>query len=540
MAGLLRERAVGHFLGLSLAADAYAAAFRIPNLLQNLLGEGVLSASFIPVQVGLVDAGRRQDAGRLAGTVLGLLSVVAGGFALLFVVGADVVVALLTPGKDAAFRALAADLLRIIAPGIALLVISAWCLGVLNAERQFFRSYVAPVAWNLAQVVVLVVAGVVLLDDPLSPPEQGDLVTSLARALAAGTVLGGLLQVLVQLPAVRRLLPGVRPTLGPITDEVRRVVRAFVPVVTGRGVVQLLGFLDLLLASLLAGTALATLQKVQLLALLPVSLFGMSVAAAELPELSGAGARDRDTLGARLDAGLARIAFYVLPSAVGFVVLGDLLVGAVLQTGAFDADDTLLVWVVLIGSCVGLVATTSSRLLQSMLYGAGDARSPARLAVLRVVVGGALGALLMLQLDRVLLTDTGLQLLPGASLPAFTPLPASVRAAPAGLHLGALGLTLASGLSAWLEFRLLRQLVELRLERPVRAGGTERRGLLLATAASVLTALAMRALVGDLPTPVAALLAVAGVAVVHTLVASALGVTEGRHLVGVVRRRVGR
>ena len=548
VSGLVRQRALTHFLGLSSAAEAYAAAFRIPNLLQNLLGEGVLSASFIPVQVKLIDAGRRDDARRLAGTVLGLLAAVAGGLALLFVLAAEPIVTLLTPGKPESFRALAATLLRIVAPGLALLVLSAWCLGVLNSERRFFLSYVAPVVWNLAQVVVLVTVGVLLLDDPLAPPSAAEaasdpaaaaLLERLAAALAVGTVVGGALQLAVQLPAVRTLLPGVRPRLGPITAEVRQVVRAFVPVVSSRGVVQLLGFADLVLASLLAGAAIAVIQNVQVLALLPVALFGMAVAAAELPELSSAGPDDAAQVAGRLDTGLARIAFYVLPTAVGFVLLGDLLVGAVLQTGAFRPEDTLLVWVVLIGSALGLVATTSSRLLQSVLYGGGDTRGPARIAIVRVVVSLVLGALLMLQLDRVVLLADGPALLQGASLPAFSPLPQDVRTGSELIHIGALGLTLGAGVSALVEFRLLRQLVELRLGVVVRAGGSERGGLLLATTGAAGAALLVRQLVDGLPIVPAAFVAVTVVAVVHIGLAAAAGVSEGRALLDLARRRAG-
>jgi len=210
----------------------------------------------------------------------------------------------------------------------------------------------------------------------------------------------------------------------------------------------------------------------------------------------------------------------------------------VLQTGAFDADDTLLVWVVLIGSAFGMVATTSSRLLQSVLYGGGDARAPARIAIVRVVISLALGAMLMLQLDRVVLLADGPALLGGASLPAFGPLPVDVRTTSELVHLGALGLTLGAGVSAVVEFRLLRELVQLKLGVAVRAGGSERGGLLLATTGAAGTALLVRQVVDGLPILPAALVAVAVVAAVHILLAAAAGVSEGRALVALARRRL--
>ncbi|MFP5308500.1 MAG: murein biosynthesis integral membrane protein MurJ [Actinomycetes bacterium] len=543
LSGLVRERAVGYFLGRSFAADAFVAAFRIPNLLQNLLGEGVLSASFIPVYSRLLHEGRDEEAARTAGAVLGLLSATAGAVALLAVLAAGPVIGLLTPGIEPATRELAVTLLRLIAPGIALLVVSAWCLGVLNSHRRFFLSYAAPVVWNLAQIVALVAAGVLLLDDLGAPEAAGaDVLAGIARALAVGTLVGGLLQVLVQLPTVRGLAGGLRPSLRRDLPGVRDTLRAFGPVVAGRGVVQLLTFVDLVLASLLATGALTALQKAQILALLPISLFGMSVAAAELPELSTAGPDDRARLGRRLDAGLERIAFFVLPTVVAFVVLGDHVVGALFQTGAFDRRDTQVVWLVLAGATVGLVATTSSRLLQSALYGTGDTRGPATLAVVRVVLAGALGALLMLQLDRVVLTDTGigLGLAPGATLPAFTPLPADVRASTTLAHLGAAGLTLASGATAWVEFRLLRELVLLRLGHDVRAGGAARGRLLASAGVAAVVALASRVLVAGLHPVPAAVVAVGLTGGVYVAVAAFLGVTEARVLLDQVHRRVTR
>lgn len=540
VSGLLRERAVGHFLSLTPAANAFAYAFRIPNILQNLLGEGVLSASFIPVHVRLLEDGREEDARRLAGTVLGLLAAVAGSAAVAMVLLAEPLASLLAPGKDQAFQELVASLLRIVAPGLALLVISAWCLGVLNSHRRFFLSYVAPVVWNLAQIVLLVVAGIMLLEDPTAPcgptPDLAcsapdAVLASLARALAWGTLVGGALQVLVQVPTVRGLVPGVRPRLGPIGPDVREVVRAFVPVVTGRGVVQLATFVDLVLASLLAGAALATLQKVTILAVLPVSLFGMAVAAAELPELSSAGARaDLASVRRRVDDGLQRAAFYVLPTVIGFIVLGDVLVAALLGSGAFGPSESRLVWLVLIGSTVGLLATTSSRLLQSMLYGGGDTRSPARIAILRVVVSSVVGLVLMFQFDRFQLVASGVALADGASLPAFGPVAPRLRELDDVFRLGALGITAAASVGALLEYRLLRELVERRTQGRVRIGGSGRWRLFAAGTAALVVAVLVRPVVTELTPVLGGAIAVAAVAAAHIGAGLALGVDEARAL----------
>lgn len=540
LVGLVRERAFSHFLGLSFAADAFAAAFRIPNLLQNLLGEGVLSASFIPVYARLLDEDEETAAGRVAGAVAGLLALVAGTAVLLLVALAGPLTDLLAAGYPDATRALSADLLRIIAPGIGLLVLSAWCLGILNSHRRFFLSYVAPALWNVAQIAVLVVAGWVLLEDIASPGEAATaVVADLARALAWGTVLGALLQLGIQLPSVRRLVHGLRLSLDRDDPGVRRVLRAFWPVVTGRGVVQLLGFVELTLASFLVVGSVAALLKAQLLFLLPISLFGMSVAAAELPALSTPSAQERDALERRLNAGLERIAFFVVPTVVVYLLLGDLVVGAIFRSGAFDATDVRVVWLVLAGFCVGLVANTSSRLLQSALYGAGDTRTPATLAVLRVVIAASIGYLLMLQFDRITV-EGGFSLLPGTSLPAFAPLPAPVREAADHPHLGALGLSLAAGMSAWVEYRLLREAVHARFGRVVRAGGGAMPRILASALPAAVVAVGARVAVADLHPLVAAAVALPLTGAVYVAVASRIGVGEARALVDAVVRRLRR
>ncbi len=540
LAGFLRERAVGHFLGLSFAADAFAAAFKIPNLMQNLLGEGVLSASFIPVYTRLLDEERHEEAGKVAGAVAGLLFVVAGGISLVAALFARPVLEVVTPGLRGETLELAVALMPVIAPGIAVLVLSAWCLGILNSHRRFFLSYVAPVIWNLAQIVAIVAAGAILLPDLLQPGAASDAtLADLTRALAWGTLAGGVLQFAVQLPSVLRLTRGLRPSLDVSLPGVRQTIRAFGPIVAGRGIVQLLSFLDVALASLLAGSAIAALTKAQMLYLLPISLFGMSVAAAELPAMSTASAQQRDRLADRLDAGLERIAFYVVPSAVGLTILGDVLVGAAFRTGNFRREDVLLVWVILIGFCVGLVASTSSRLLQSALYGGGDTRTPAILAVLRVVVAGALGVALMLQLDRVVI-DGGLRLIDGASLPAFRPLPADLREGTGLPHLGALGLSLAAGVSAWLEYQLLRRRLRRQLDRPIRAGGRARGAIVAGGAVAVVVAAVLRPVVDGLHPLLGAAVAVPTVGVAYLAVTHRLGVDEARALTRQVRSRLPR
>ncbi|MGH9193354.1 MAG: lipid II flippase MurJ, partial [Acidimicrobiales bacterium] len=248
--GLIRESVIANYLGTGPAGDAFRAALRIPNLLQNLLGEGVLSASFIPVYARLRAEGREQEAGHVAGAVAGLLVALTGVLSVIGMVLAEPLTRLLVPGFNDAYRFdLTVQLVRIIFPGIGFLVLSAWCLGVLNSHRRFFLSYVAPVLWNAAQIAALVSVGLTTSNT-----------RTLAYAVSWGVLIGGILQFGVQIGPVRRLLGGVHLSLDTANASVRSVLARFGPVVMGRGVVQVMGYVDLLLASYLATGAVASLQ----------------------------------------------------------------------------------------------------------------------------------------------------------------------------------------------------------------------------------------------------------------------------------------
>jgi putative peptidoglycan lipid II flippase len=530
LSGLVREIVITSLLGVSAAADAFKAALRIPNLLQNLLGEGVLSASFIPVYAKLVDDGEddpeaRAEAGRLAGAIAGLLCALVAVLVVLGVLLARPLTRVLTPGFDGERLDLAVDLLRIMFPGIGFLVLSAWCLGVLNSHRRFFLSYVAPVLWNVAQIVVVVAVAI-----------AGASPAGLATGLAWGVVLGGAVQLGVQLPAVRSLVGGIRLSLDRRRESVRSVLSRFGAVFVGRGVIQLVGYLDLVLASLLAVGAVSAMTYAQVLYLLPISLFGMAVAAAELPELSRLGAAGRAAIRRRLAGGMDRITFYVAFTVAMYIAAGDVIVGALLQRREFGADDTRLVWFALAAFSLGLLATTRSRLLQNGLYALDRPRVVARIAVTRVVLSAGIGALLMFPLDRFAVVDGALERADGF----WGQLPDAIRLLPDGPpRLGIVGLALGAAVSSWVEYRLLRGALAWRLGRMPRTGPDTRWALVAAVAAGVLAA-GLRAATGDLPSLLSAVVVVGGAGLTYLVITATFGVSEATALTGRVRTVLGR
>ncbi|MGI8876175.1 MAG: murein biosynthesis integral membrane protein MurJ, partial [Egibacteraceae bacterium] len=459
LTGLVREAVMAGYLGTSVAADAFRAAMRIPNLMQNLLGEGVLSAAFIPVYSRLLAEGRDDDAGKVAGAIAGLLAALTGVLVLVGVILAGPLTDVIAAGMSGERRDLTVRLVRILFPGVGFLVLSAWCLGVLNSHRRFFLSYVAPVIWNVAQITALAGAAWWLARGGEEPA-----LATLATALAVGAAIGGVLQFAVQLPTVLALSRGLRLSLRRDLTGVRQAIGAFGPVLAGRGVVQLSAFLDTLLASFLAVGALSALGYAQALYLLPISLFGMSIAAAELPELSSMDRADRPALSKRVQRGLRQIAFLVTPVVVIYLVAGGAVVQALFQRGEFSADARTLVWLVLAGYAIGLPASTSSRLLQSALYGLDRPSIPARISAVRVLLSALIGVTLMFQLDRVAIDAGGLALV--GDLPAFSPLPGEVAEGGGPLRPGAAGPSLAAGTTAWLKSGLLHRALSVRRVPP--------------------------------------------------------------------------
>src|SRR5215813_1870451 len=153
LTGLVRDRIFAHYFGITYVADAFKAALRIPNMLQNLFGEGVLSASFIPVYARLLAEKDREEAGRVAGAVFSLLAMITSVLVLVGVLATPYIIDVIAFGFKGETRRLAIQLVQILFPGVGLLVMSAWCLGILNSHRRFFLPYVSPVVVNAVFIV---------------------------------------------------------------------------------------------------------------------------------------------------------------------------------------------------------------------------------------------------------------------------------------------------------------------------------------------------------------------------------------------------
>ncbi|MDE3152993.1 MAG: murein biosynthesis integral membrane protein MurJ [Gemmatimonadota bacterium] len=498
--GLVRQSLVARYLGATIASDAWVMAFKIPNVLQNLFGEGALSAAFIPVYARLIARGEDEAADRLAGAVAAMLAVVVSVIVLAGIAAAPLLTYVIAPGFTGEKRALTVELVRILFPGMGLLVLFAWGLGVLNSHRRFLVSYTAPMAWNVVMIAGLLWWG--------RDADKGHVVTMVAWA----SVVGSLFQFLFTVPSVRAVAPHVRIAFDSGSEHVRAVFRAFGPAFLSRGVVQISSFVDQILTSLLPNGAVAIFGYAFTLYLLPVSLFGTSVSVAELPEMSRV-AHDGDEaasmLRGRIDAGLRRIAFLVVPSAVAFVAIGDVMVRLIFQHGEFTALDTVYTWAVLCGSAVGLLAGTLGRLYSSTYYALRDTRTPLRFAVVRLLLTTLLGAAFALLVPRMLGIDP---------------------------RWGVAGLSASAGVAAWVEFLLLRS----RLNRRIGSTGLSGRYAAtlwgLAVASAGVAVLVQRATLAWRPM-VAGILVIAVYGTAYLGGAMALQVREARGVLGGLGRR---
>jgi putative peptidoglycan lipid II flippase len=461
--GFVREMATAFFFGVSAYADVFRIALRAPNLLQNLLGEGTISAAFIPIYSRMLEEGREQDAGRFAGAIFGLVLSVASTLVLLGIAFAPVITGFFVPGwiDDAARVSfgeievnrfdLTVRAVRIVFPMTGILVLSAWALGVLNSHRRFFLPYFAPVFWNVAIIAAMFIADAVV-GGPFSAQLSGtvapDQLTRILFAAFFGALIGGILQFGVQLPLVFRLLRHFKFSVSLQAPGVKQAVKAVGPVIAGRGVVQFSGYIDMVFASLLMAGAISAVGYAQTLYLLPISLFGMSIAASELPELSRISEARFDTFMLRLDRSLRQILFVTVPTVVAYVGLGYLIAAILYRRGNFGVSENWLVYFVLAGYSIGLLPATATRLMQNAFYALTDTRTPARTAIVRVVVSAVVALPLMFFFDRYAVAETlGLRS-GGEKL----------------LYFGAVGLALGSTIGAWVEILMLRHALVRRVD----------------------------------------------------------------------------
>jgi putative peptidoglycan lipid II flippase len=499
IAGLVREIVAASYFGTSGAASAFTLAFQIPNLIRALVADAALSSAFVPVFSDLLEHKRRREALQLASALAGLLLVVLGAIALLFIWLAPIVIPVFTGDTFTdELDALTAGLSRVLFPIIVLLGLNGLTVGILNAHDQFTIPAIAPLVWNL-----VIIAGLVAL----TPLFEGD---DRIYAYAIGVVAGTLVQLLMTLPGLRRLgFPVWRIKLPKRDDPlVRRVLVLMLPVSVGLGLINIDLVLNSVIGSLVSDEAPAAIDKAFRVYMLPQGMFSVAVATVVFPQLSRlASRRDFDRMRATLGIGMRQIALLLVPAAAATIVLARPIVEVLYQRGEFDAQSTDLVTTALAVFSISLPFSGWNLILTRTFFSLQRPWLPTTLAIGSLAVNVAV----------------------------------SLALYPIGIEGVVLGTVVSNAtLTALLAFRLRRELQGLEGARLVRSSAA----MLLAAAALAGAAYATHAgldeLLGDslIAQIVALAAALAAGGAVYTAIVLALRLPEATQILELIRGRL--
>lgn len=382
VAGLAREILAAALFGTQGAINAFVIAYQIPWLLRSLVADSALAAAFVPVFTELQERGRRRDAQRLAGALIGLAVAALGGVSLVAVVVAPWVVPLFAPGLSPELVDLAVRLAQILFPIVALLGLSGVVEAILQAGGRFGPSAFAPVLWNVVIIACLAFATPLVAED--------DRIEVYAGAIVAGT----LVQVLYLLPMLRGLGP-FPMSLGLGDRNVLRVLVLMLPVTLGLGLISVNLSIDALFATLVSEQAPRAIDAAFRIYLLPQGIFGVAVATVLFPTIARQAARaDREEMRSTVAGGVRTIAFVLLPAAAFLMALAEPTVRLVFQRGEFDAASTALTSEALTFLAIGLAFNGTSLLLIRVFFALQLSWLPTKVTLLGVGLNAACDAIL--------------------------------------------------------------------------------------------------------------------------------------------------
>lgn len=384
MGGFVRDLVIAYMFGTGPAADAFFVAFRIPNLLRRLFAEGTLTIAFIPVFTELLRKKGKEEAMLLARSTYTLLALVILVICAAGIIFAPALIRVMAPGfsEGQGTFALTVTLTRWCFPYIFFISLMGLAAGVLNSLGHFFAPAAAPLLLNLS-----LIGAALVLSDRVDPP---------VLSLALGALLGGLLQLLMQLPYLKRYRVSIAPAFRWRHPALKRMIRLMGPAAFGAAVYQLTVFINTVLASLLASGSVSYLYYADRLIEFPLGVFAIAVGTAVLPSLSRHAA-DGDLEGLKETMGHAmRLTLFInLPAMVGVMVLALPLVELLFMRGRFDQASAVATAGAVTAYGAGLWAFAGIRAVVAAFYALKDTRTPVVVAALALVLNVALSLVLM-------------------------------------------------------------------------------------------------------------------------------------------------
>jgi putative peptidoglycan lipid II flippase len=376
--GYIRDSRIAYLLGAGTAADAYTTAYRIPNLLRRLVGEGAVSAAFIPVFSRYIAEKNEKDAWEFANTMFTVITIFLTAVTVTGILISPLIVRLFasgfvdTPGK----LELTATLNRIMFPYIFLISLSALAMGILNSFHQFGTPALSPVVLNLTMIAFSFLGGLF-----------GDI----PRTLAVGVVVGGAFQLAIQIPALIESGWHIRLTIDFNHPGVRRVAKLMVPVIFGVGIVQVNVLVDTQFASYLEEGSVTAIYYADRVMELVLGGYAVAVSTVILPLLSRQAAlREIDELKTTLNFAIRLILFITFPATVGLILLRREIIEVLFQHGDFDAASTALTAWALPFFAVGLSAFSMVKIIVPAFYALQDTRTPVKIAFMAMLLNIAL------------------------------------------------------------------------------------------------------------------------------------------------------
>lgn len=384
--GLIREIVMARLFGAGQAYDAFLLGFRIPNLTRDLFAEGALSSAFVPTFTEYLATKTRKEAAVLSNLVATAIVIVVGILCVLGVIFSPQLVRLLAPGFESVpgkFE-LAVEMTRIMFPFLLLVALAAQAMGMLNACNRFGVPAMASTFFNIGSLIFGLSIGY------WAGPYLG---IAPIHGMAWGVVMGGALQLLWQVPSLRRAGFSLRPALDFAHPGLRRIIKLMGPAILGNAAVQINVMVNTNFASRIADPIRGPDGPVSWLAYafrfmqLPLGLFGVAIGSATLPSISrSAASGDIDQFRRTLARSLGMVFFLTLPSSVGLVVLGDSMIGAIYQGGKFKVYDTHQTGIALSCYAIGLAGYAALKVLTPAFYALHDARMPMYVSLLSIFI----------------------------------------------------------------------------------------------------------------------------------------------------------